>query len=118
MNDDTIALQIAVSTMRDEIPADKSLTERVQFAMRYVRQNEHDLFWMVGKADDDLRLRTALAAVMVKCSEKDKDIIERSIKPLKMLSAAAQGIPVDFSAMEITDDLLPLIKLWHESEKS
>jgi hypothetical protein len=109
------SLQIAAASMRDQIPADKSLTERLQFAMRYVRRHGDSLFWMEGRVNDDDRLRTALAAVMLAGSEEDKDAITRSLKPLQALSAAMSGIPVDFDAMGWDDDLIPLVGLWHES---
>jgi hypothetical protein len=91
-----IEIQIAATPVRDRIPVDKPLTERLLFAMRYVREHE-DLFFLSARVTDDLKFRTALAAVMLAGSEDDGLVIERSLKPLKMLSAATQGIPVDFS---------------------
>lgn len=109
-------LLIAATPVRNLIPADKPLNERLKFAMRYVREHD-DLFFMLANADDDTKFRTALAAVMLAGDDEDKDVIERSMKPLRMLSAALQGIPVNFDAMPTDDDLLPLMKLWHESEQ-
>ena len=111
MND--MAINIAVTLMRDKIPLDDPLADRVRFAMRYAKEHKHDLFWMVGNASDDLMLRTALASVMVTGNEDDKDMIKRSIMPLKMINAAAQGIPVNFE--DIDDDILPIMKLWSEA---
>ncbi len=82
--------------------------------MRYVREHERDVFWMTPVLDDDFRFRTALAAVMLNGTENDREVITKSLLPLKMLSAAASGIPVDFSQMEV-ENLLPLMKLWHDS---
>lgn len=115
MDRDMMELQIAAAPVRDRIPADKSLTERLLFSMRYVRAHERDLFWMSYKVNDDIKFRTALAAVMLAGSEEDRNIITQSMKPLRMLNAAMQGIPVDFDAMPSGDDMLPLMKLWHES---
>ena len=111
-----IELTIAANAVK--VDSDKPLKERIQGAMRYVRDHEHDIFWMSGRVNDDMRLRTALGAVLLKATESERDIISRSLKPLKMLAAAAQGIPVDFGALEQSDDLLPLLGMWHETAPS
>lgn len=116
MERDMLELQIAALPIRERIPADKSLIERLQFAMRYVRQHESNLFWMGRRPSDERKFRTALVAVILSGNDEDKSLIGRSMKPLLMLSAAMEGIPVDFGAMETADNLLPLMKLWHESE--
>lgn len=115
MSRDMMEIQIAAAPVRDAIPTDKPLPERINFAMRYVREHERDLFWMSYDANDDLKMRTALAAVMLAGNEEDRDAITRAMKPLKMLSAAMSGIPVDFSALEGLEDVLPLLKMWKES---
>jgi hypothetical protein len=111
-----LEIQIAAGPVRDQIPADKPLAERVAFAMRYVREHESDLFWMSYDANDDLKMQTALAAVMLAGNEEDREAIGRAMKPLKMLSAAMSGIPVDFTSLEDYADVLPLLKMWKESE--
>ena len=118
MGKDMIELQIAAAPVRDQIPADQPLAERIAFAMRYVREHEDSLFWMSYEVNDDLMMRTALAAVMLAGNEDDRDAISRALKPLKMLNAAMQGIPVDFSALDASDDLLSLVKMWKESASS
>ena len=118
MEHNMLELQIAAAPVRDAIPADKPLAERLSFAMRYVRDHERDLFWMNGRTSDDTKFRTAIAAVMLAGNDEDRGLIERSMKPLRMLTAARQGIPVDFGQMEGGDDLVPLMKLWHETEKA
>lgn len=112
---DMLELQIAASVIRGKVPSDLSLEDRIKFSMRYVREHERDIFWMSSSTDDDMKFKTAIAAVMIEGSELDKDIIERSMRPLKMLSAAIQGVPVDFSTMPSLEGLLPLMKLWHET---
>lgn len=117
-NENAIGLQIAAQSVRD-IPADKSLTERLEYSMRYVREHESDVFWMStarGPEMDDLKFRTAIAAVMLAGNASDRDILTRSVQPLRMLSAATQGIPVDFGALKFDEDMLPLMKLWHATE--
>lgn len=111
-----LELRLAVEPVRAAIPVDKTLTECLQFAMRYVRDNANDLFWMSARTTDDVMFRTALAAVMLAGSEDDKDVIERSMKPLRALTALLSGVPIDMAAIPTDKDLLPLMKLWHESE--
>lgn len=109
-------LQIAVTLIKDSLPGDLSLEERLSFAMKYARNNEHDLFWMFGSTTDDLKLRTAIAAVMIGGTDEENDLITESLKPLKMLSAAMEGVPVDFSALDdMADNIIPIMKLWNES---
>ena len=116
MSADLLGLQIAASPVRDKIPKDQPLRERVLFAMRYVRSHEDELFWMTGRATDDIKFRTSLGAVMLAGNETDREIITNSMMPLKMLSAAASGVPVDFAALEEDDSRLPLLGMWHESK--
>jgi hypothetical protein len=114
MND--VGLQIAITLIRDKLPCDLSLEERLSFAMRYARENERDLFWMFGNTTDEMRLRAAIAAVMVGGTDEEKDLITESLKPLKMLSAAMSGVPVDFSALDgMPDNIIPIMELWNES---
>lgn len=115
MSKDMMEIQIAAAPVVDQIPKDKPLAERVDFAMRYVRKHERDLFWMSYDANDDLKMRTALAAVMLAGNEDDREAITRAMKPLQMLNAAMSGIPVDLSSLEDYADVLPLIKMWKDS---
>lgn len=112
-----VELQIGATAMRSAIPTEAPLAERVEFAMRYAREHQDEVFFMSSHIDDDLMMRTALAAVMVTSDENDRDLITRSMQPLRMLSALLSGVPVDVAAIEMTDDLLPLLKLWHASKE-
>ena len=115
-NQDTMSLTIAASMLRGEIPSDAPLNDRLEFAMRYAREHARDMFWMVGAVNDDLIFRTAVAAVMMESNEEDNDLITRSMQPLKMLAAAAAGVPVDFAAFPADDDLVPLLKIFDDSK--
>jgi hypothetical protein len=117
MNDrDMLELQIAAAPIRDRIPKDEPLPDRISYAMRYVRQHERDLFWMTGKPSDDFMFRTALAAVMLAGSDDDRTTIKESMRPLKALSAAISGVPVDMvAALANAENVIPLLKLWHDS---
>ena len=114
MND--VLMQMAVTLIRNSLPDDLSLKERLSFAMRYARENEDNLFWMFGSTTDDMKLRVAIAAVMIGGTDEEKDLITESLKPLKMLSAAMSGVPVDFSALDdMPDNIIPIMELWNES---
>lgn len=109
-----IATQLAIAQMKDNIPQGASLEDRLSYAMREIRQNASSLLWTMHNPNDDVKLCTALGAVMVTASEEEKDLIKRSLKPLQALSAILRGVPVDVEQIE-TDNLLPIMKLWHES---
>lgn len=117
--ENALGLQIAAQSVRD-IPKDKPLTERLDYAMRYVRAHRDEVFWMETSVDGDMMFRTSLAAVMLAGDEADRDLITRSMLPLRMLTAAMSGVPVDFGVLTMGDaleKLLPLMKLWMDSEK-
>jgi hypothetical protein len=114
---DDIKLMVAATTIRDHVPRDQPLEERLKFAMQYARQHKNDLFWMSYEADDDLMFRSAVGGVMLAASEDERERLTRSMQPLKMLSAAMSGIPVDFSALPNGDGIIPLMGLWHEVVK-
>lgn len=109
-------LMLAVTGMTNKIPENKSLQERLEFIMHYIRTHKSDVMWMIGNASDDDMFRVAIATVMMKCNDEEKDIITRSLKPLQMLNAVLQGIPVDLSQVSIDEDCLPLMKIWQESK--
>lgn len=117
MSHNATELLIASSPVRDAIPKDKPLAERIEFAMRYVREHKDAIFWMAHTApDDDLMFRTALSAVILAGDDSDRDIIERSMKPVRALSALLSGVPVDVErAMDVGGDVLPLIGMWRNS---
>ena len=108
-------ITIAGLHLETVLPKDLSLEDRLSFAMRYVREKSAELFWMCGKASDDLKLQTALFAVMVSGTKEEKELLEASMKPLKMLAAVVNGLPVNMDTSEYSDNLIPIIKLWFES---
>jgi hypothetical protein len=112
---ENVELAIAVTAMRNVIPADKSLEDRIAFAFRYAREHEASIFWMSHRVTDDLLFKTALGAVMEAATEDEREQITHSLKPLKALSALLSGVPVDLSAVDM-ENLLPLRKLFDESK--
>ena len=111
-----ISLTIAATSIRDVIPKEASLAERLKFAMRYTRKQEAELFWMEGQVTDNEMFKAALAAVMMAGNEEDKDIIKRSLKPLQALSALLAGVSVNLEDALEGEDLIPLLRLWHDSK--
>ena len=93
-----------------------SLEDRLRSAMKDVRNRGDEILWMSHGGNDDFGFRAAVAAVMLKATEEERGVITRSMQPLKMLSAAQQGIPVDFGCLNADEDILPLIGMWHESK--
>ena len=118
MKGDDMFVNLAVAGMRHAVEKDKPLRERIVSAMRYVRANTDSLFFMGGWDDENIQFKTALCAVLEGASEEERNIVTRSMKPLQMLAAATQGVPVDWGALEATDDILPLAGLWHDSKES
>jgi hypothetical protein len=112
-----LELQIAAAPVAARIPKDKPLEERLQFAMRYVHEHGRELCFMSGNLTDELLFRVALVATLTNATAEERDRVQRSLEPLQALSAACQGVPVDFAALRIDDDLLPLMK-WFEEAKS
>lgn len=116
MNANLLEMQMAVGPIQAALPKDETLENRIKFAMQYVRKNDSNLFWMSVPSENTL-LQAALAAVMLGGSEEDKDLVQRSTLPLRMLNAAMSGIPVDFGEIEL-EGILPLMKWWHESAQT
>jgi hypothetical protein len=110
----TAEMMIAVSSFRDDVPKDKPLEQRINWAMNHVRKNQRDIFWMSYEVNDDDMFRTVLAAVMLSASDEEKALITKSMKPLQALSAAMSGIPVDFGNVDM-DGILPLVEMWRKA---
>lgn len=117
MQKNAMMLQLALAQVRGRSPKDKSLEERLTVAMKFVRENVHQVFWMCSEADEDFQFRTAVAAVMLDGSQDDRDRIERSLRTLRTLNAMLEGVPVDLDRVD-KDAGLPLLKLWQNSVKS
>ena len=97
---------------KSSVPKTGTLEERIVATMRAVR-NDDQINWMCRT--DDHKFRAAVFAVMLMSSDGDQDRIARSLTPLKALSAAMNGVPVDFTGLLVEDDMIPLLSLWHQS---
>lgn len=113
MND--VGMSLAISSIKDDIDNKLPLEQRILETMKLVRKRERDIFFMCYEVNDDLMVRTALGAVMVAGSEDDKDMIKKSLLPLRALSAAASGLPINFADMDL-ENIIPIMKLWSESK--
>jgi len=111
---------VLCATALGEIPADKTLEERLLYAFKRVHTHQRDIFWIVNQPlNDDIMFRTAVAAVGIAASKAGKPeevrLLEKSLKPLQALSALMEGIPVDFGRIDI-EGCIPLVKLWNEGK--
>lgn len=117
MKDPGLAIGIAI--LGQQIPSDKPLEDRLRFAMQYIRKNWRDVLFMAYNADsEDLQFRTAVGAVMAAGDADDLERLSTSLKPMRMLNAAATGIPVNFSDLPDPEDVLPLASWWKESAET
>lgn len=108
-----IAIQMACTVLVHDIPPGLPLVERLAWAMERVHTHARDLFFMTG-ADDDLRFRTAVAAVLINANEDENATVTRSMAVVNALSAMLSGIPVDVEQID-TVNIIPLMKMFHEA---
>lgn len=106
-----IAIQMACTVLVHDIPPGLPLTERLAWAMERVHTHARDLFFMTG-ADDDLRFRTAVAAVLINANEDEKATITRSMAVINAMSAIFSGVPVDVEQID-TVNTVPLMQIFH-----
>jgi len=106
-----IAIQMACTVLVNDIPPGLPLTERLAWAMGRVHTHARDLFFMTG-ADDDLRFRTAVAAVLINANEDEKATITRSMAVINAMSAIFSGVPVDVEQID-TVNTIPLMGMFH-----
>jgi hypothetical protein len=118
MRNQMLELQIAAAPVIARIPRDKSLEERLQFAMRYVHEHGRELCFMSGDITDELLFRVALVAVLTDATGEEREQVQRSLAPLQALSAAFAGVPVDLEALDIPNDLMPLLRWFDEAKQA
>lgn len=75
--------------------------------------------WFVRRGDDDLHFRIGIGALLIHVNAIEDHEAEARImatmNSIKALSAAASGVPVDFSrVVEDPDELLPLLSWYRE----
>lgn len=122
MRHDDMFVNIAAAVIKNHVPANTTLEDRVKFCMRYALEHESDLFFMTA-ADDELMLKAAVSAAYVTADEAEKDRLLRSftydpVKPLRALSAFLAGVPVDMSMIQIDEGMLPIVEFWHQIKEA
>ena len=60
----------------------------------------------------------AVAVAYSKMNDEDKVRTKAVIDVAKAMNAAISGVPVDFSAMEIPENAMPIQKIWNEITES
>lgn len=86
-------MRIAISDIKGKISKDKSIKERLKQAMRIAMDH-----WLVTAEQE--QFRCAVGAVMLTALEEEKAILSEEMRSLNALSAATQGVPVNFDALE------------------
>lgn len=108
MNDAMLMIVATEAKARIEGKTFATVEEKLKEAMRATKDH-----W--GVTDEQMQFKAAIAAVLLdKPSPEDKARIEEELNVLKMLGAAMQGIPVDFSQMVPPEKPLGLNKLWQD----
>lgn len=107
MNNMDPRLMIAITEAESAAKKEKTLIGRLKAAMRATKDH-----WML--TDEDGRFRAAVGAAMLLSDEETQGRIKRELTVLKTLSAAMNGVPVDFSAMSDIEEPIGLIKIWNE----
>lgn len=104
-----IAAQIIAAEARTESMKEASLEDRLRSAMRAGHN-----FWM--STDEDVRFRGSVAAVLLHCSEDERERIGEELKMLRDLSALLSGVPVDTERITAAENPIGLMRLWREDD--
>ena len=110
MTADKLGLNIMAQECASIAQRESVLEERIKACMRLTKNH-----WMI--TDPDARFRGAVAGAYLQSTDEEKRQIETSLKSLRALHAAISGMPVDFEqtlAETEGQELLPLLKWWHE----
>lgn len=113
---DMVTLQICASPIKGEIKKEWSLKKKVTFAMKYALEHS-EIYWMVGNATNDLKFRTAIAAVLLSdLSDEEKEMVNRSVAVVGKINAMFQhNMFGDIESItEEAKDVMPLIEMWSE----
>ena len=101
-------LMIAMTEAKIAAEGEESLTGRLKAAMRATKNH-----WML--TNEDGRFRAAVGAVLLLSDEETQERIKKELTVLKTLSAAVDGVPVNFEAVLIKEEeVIGLIGMWNE----
>lgn len=84
-------MKIAISEIEGKLTKNTSIKERLKQAMRLAMDH-----WLVTAEQE--QFRCAVGAVMLTTSEEERMLLSEEMRSLSAISAATQGIPVDFEA--------------------
>ena len=93
--------------------AEKAIEERAKLAMKHA----HDEGVCFMTPSDDQKFRAACGALLLMSSEEEQGRITVELRMLQGLSAATQGLPIDFGAL-IPDGFsaIGLMGIYNESK--
>jgi len=105
---------IAITETRERLKdsTNISLEKRLKKAMQYTCNH-----WLVTQEED--QFQAAVRAVMLECSNEEKQWIEKELKILNGIAAAISGVPVDMVKLMNgikEEDFIGLKKLWDETK--
>lgn len=89
---------------------DKSVPSIINAAFK--RAFDDNYTWMIS--DETSRFKAAVAAIMLNVDEETKDNIKKEMRAISTLNAAMNGIPVDFSRIELPENPLKLLERWRK----
>lgn len=108
MSDYKLAAGMIEAENREKLAAAETAKEKLQIAFAGARNH-----WMF--TDEECQLKGGIGAAMHHMNDDDKSRVEAELRVLGAFSSAAGGVPVDFAAMEVPDDPIGVLGLWHES---
>ncbi len=106
-----IAAQIIAAEAELEAIKEHPLEDRLRAAMK-----SGSNFWM--STDDDVRFRGSIAAVMLHCSEGEREQLSEELRALRDLSALLSGVPVDIEQIKQPENPIGLVALWRDANHS
>ena len=102
-------VSIAAQSAQSAAEKEDTLEAKLRAAMK---ETLH--FWMTN--DEDIRFRGAVGAVLLCCSDEEKERIEENLIALRSLSAMTAGVPVDPSGLKVPEKPIQLLRLWKEAK--
>ncbi len=115
MSDVQNTVVLAMAEAEVAIEGITDLTERLKVAIRTTVNH-----WM--EVRDEYRLQAAIAATYAKSSKEERQILDASILPMKAMSSARQGVPINWDMIKRQQEpfkgrLINIRGLWEEIEK-
>lgn len=107
MGQSDMMVSIAAQSAQSVAEKEESLEDKLRAAMK---ETLH--FWMT--TDEDIRFRGAVGAVLLCCSDEEKERLEEELTALRSLSAMTAGVPVDPSRLKVPENPIQLLRLWKE----